>query len=168
MKCSKCGSEVTPGARFCGNCAQPISHGSPAKQPAGTAEAIGGCLGLSIFLAIIYGLLSMCSGPSRTPEQIKAEEAQAIEDRRKGFHCLSAWDGSNNSLVAQVKSQLRDPGSFEHDETRIGPVSEGTEGKHPVTMRYRARNGFGGMNVAAAVALVDPVTCDATLVSTGE
>jgi hypothetical protein len=126
---------------------------------------IGGCLGLSVFLALGYGLLSMCSGPSKTPEQIKAEEAQAAEDNRKGFHCLSSWDGSNASLVDQVKKQLRDPDSFEHDETRITPEEKG---KHIVSMRYRARNGFGGMNVATAVAEIDHASCQATVVSTGE
>jgi hypothetical protein len=135
------------------------------NQPAGTAEIIGGCLGLSVFLAIIFGLLSMCSGPSKTPEQLKAEQAEKLEDQQKGFHCLSAWGGSNRSLVDQIKRQLRNPDSFEHDETRITPEKDG---KHTAYMKYRARNGFGGMNVATAVAEVDHNTCEATIISAGE
>lgn len=164
VKCSKCGSEVTPGAKFCGNCAAPVAQPAT-NQPAGTAEIVGGCLGLSVFIAVVYGLLSMCSGPSKTPEEIKAEQAKAAADEHAGFNCLSGWDGSNASLVKQIKDQLRDPDSFEHDETRITPENNG---KHMVSMRYRARNGFGGMNVATAIAEVDHNTCEATLISTGE
>lgn len=44
------------------------------------------------------------------------------EDHRKGFHCLSRWDGSLDELVAQVKQAMGDPKSFEHAETRVAPV----------------------------------------------
>lgn len=91
-------------------------------------------------------------------------KAQAeAEQQRKGFHCLSAWDGSHTGLIAQVKAQLREPDSFEHIETRIAPVDE--NGDHAVAMKYRARNGFGGMNVETALATVKSATCAATLVA---
>jgi hypothetical protein len=108
-------------------------------------------------------MLGMCSGGSE--KQKAADAAANAENDRKGFNCLSSWDGSNASLVKQIKEQLRDPDSFEHDETRITPENNG---KHTVFMKYRARNGFGGMNVARAVAEVDHNTCEATLISTGE
>ena len=69
----------------------------------------------------------------------------SAEDRQKGFHCLSAWDGSHGEVVSLVKSSLREPDSFEHISTRVGEVDE--TGLHTFTMEYRARNGFGGMNV---------------------
>jgi len=84
------------------------------------------------------------------------------EERRKGFHCLSSWDGSNRSMVEQVKAMLREPSSFEHVETRIVPEENG---KHTVIMRYRARNGFGGANISVATGTVDHETCKATLIS---
>lgn len=98
-------------------------------------------------------------------EAAQAAAAKEKSDRISGFHCLSAWDGSNRSFVRQVKAQLRDPDSFDHDETRISPVKNG---QHLVTMRYRARNGFGGMNVATAIGSVDAASCEATVLSTGE
>lgn len=126
-------------------------------------------LALLIMLGIPYLVMRQCSTPPPTLEQIKAEaaqaEAQAEEERRRGSHCLSGWDGSNRSLVEQVKDQLREPDSFEQIETRITPE---VNGKHTIMMEYRARNGFGGMNVATAFGTVDHVTCDATLTSTGE
>jgi hypothetical protein len=109
--------------------------------------------------------MRQCSTPPPTAEQIRADAAKAEEDQRRGFHCLSGWDGSNASLVQQVKNQLREPDSFEHIETRITPE---VNGKHNITMEYRARNGFGGMNVATAVGTVDHQTCEAILTSTGE
>lgn len=172
MHCTQCGAAVPADARFCPSCGsaistpKPESSGKPEKPKPTAREQAQGCAVLIVIIVVLVALLGMCSG--KTDEENAKEAAVTAEDHRKGFHCLSKWDGSNRSLVEQVKAQLRDPGSFEHDETRIAPVSKGTQGKHLVTMRYRARNGFGGMNVGAAVALVDPVTCEATLVTAGE
>lgn len=88
--------------------------------------------------------------------QIEAEAA----NRAKGFHCLSSGDGSHTGIVREVKAGLRDPDSFEHVDTLITPVQPET-GLHGVTMTFRARNGFGGMNVGTAIGEVDPVTCNA-------
>lgn len=76
------------------------------------------------------------------------KEADARAKRENGFHCLSGWDGSHRQLVSYVKDRLREPSSFEHIETRVTPVKDGT---HTALMRYRARNGFGGMNVGTVV-----------------
>ena len=71
-----------------------------------------------------------------------ARLAQKAEDKRKGFHCLSAWDGSHREVVKNVKRSLNDPDSFEHDRTLVSPVSK--EGTHNLTMHFRAKNAFGG------------------------
>src|SRR5438067_1109193 len=98
-------------------------------------------------------------------QQTQADQAKAEQDRKQGLHCLSGWDGSNRSLVDQVKRQLREPDSFEHIETDIQPE---VNGKHSITMEYRARNGFGGMNVATAEGVVDHETCEDTLIITSD
>lgn len=97
-------------------------------------------------------------------ERAEAEAAAAAKeaaDRKAGFHCLSRWDGSHLDFVEDVRDSLRDPNSFEHVETRVTPVDD--EGRHMLVMTYRARNGFGGMNVGRAVAQVDNATCEATI-----
>ena len=76
---------------------------------------------------------------------------------KKGYHCLSAWDGSHAAFKREAKSKMRDPKSFEHVETRIGPVKE--SGKHIILMDYRAKNGFGGLNLSTATGTVDNSTC---------
>ena len=90
-------------------------------------------------------------------------EAAAAEEKRKGFHCLSAWDGEHWDFTRDVKNLMRDPDSFEEIETRITPVND--EGFHNILMTYRARNGFGGMNVGEALGLVRNSDCRATILS---
>ncbi|WP_407496810.1 hypothetical protein [Pseudooceanicola sp. MF1-13] len=93
-------------------------------------------------------------------EQVrKAEEDQ----RRAGFHCLSAWSGAHPEFVDMVRDQLRDPSSFEHVETRVTPVDEA--GQHNLFMTYRAANGFGGLNVVIASGVYATDGCAVTLVS---
>lgn len=114
---------------------------------------------------VAFGLFLMLAAGSgggsdddRTPEQ-KAKAA--AEDRQKGFHCLSSWDGSHRVVVKYVEERLRDPDSFEHIETRITPVNE--NGEHMLIMKYRAKNGFGGMSVGAAMATIENSDCSAVI-----
>lgn len=91
----------------------------------------------------------------------QAQEMKEREKRRKGFHCLSGWDGSHRGVKDYTKKNMREPDSFEHIETRITPVDD--NGRHTLSMTYRARNGFGGMNVAVAVATIRNADCSATI-----
>ena len=86
--------------------------------------------------------------------------AEAVK-KRKGFHCLSAWDGSHRGVIQAVEKRLRDPDSFEHIETRISPVNN--NGEHILSMEFRSRNGFGGMTVSVAMAKVRNSDCSATV-----
>jgi hypothetical protein len=109
-------------------------------------------------------------------EQRQEEERQALEqeaklasaaaekdmERRKGFHCLSGWDGSHSGFKRQVKSMMRNPSSFEHISTRVTPVNN--TGDHTVIMQYRAENGFGGMSVGSAVGEFTNSNCDSFVV----
>lgn len=88
--------------------------------------------------------------------------APDAETRRKGFHCLSAWDGSHPEFRRSVKSRMRNPKSFEHIETRAAPVSGG---RHTIIMTFRAENGFGGMTVGQAVGSYSNSDCSATILS---
>lgn len=104
---------------------------------------------------------------NKTPEEKANEEAkeaaQKREINRKGFHCLSSWDGSHPVVKKYVEENMRDPDSFEHIETRITPVTEG--GMHQLVMKYRAKNGLGGMTVSSAIATVYNASCKATITS---
>lgn len=100
-------------------------------------------------------------------EQEAADQAAFVAkraaDRQAGFHCLGAWDGSHRKLRDEVKNRMRDPDSFEHVVTKVTPVSTG--GTHTLTMQFRAKNGFGGMNVGSVTALVQNDGCGYTILS---
>lgn len=81
----------------------------------------------------------------------------SLQDHQTGSQCLSSIDGSNRAMVEAVKERLRDPGSFQHMETRIAPADE--DGLHLALMTYRAKNGFGGVNVSTATAKLSSATC---------
>ena len=94
---------------------------------------------------------------------VDANAAEEEEKKRKGFHCLSSWNGSHRMVQTYVEKRMREPDSFEHIGTWISPVNE--TGKHTLTMRYRARNGFGGMSDGVAIATINNADCSAAVVS---
>ncbi len=101
---------------------------------------------------------------AKVAEQKAQREAkvaeQKAEDKRKGFHCLS-YNGAHHGVEKYIKANLRDPASYDHIETKITPVSK--KGEHVLIMKYRAKNGFGGMNVESLIATVKNETCRATI-----
>lgn len=110
-------------------------------------------------LAIFFGLAAigsllpeseeskaLAAAEKAKAEQIAAaEKVKEAEKRRLGFHCLSIFSGASNEFSATVMQNLRNPKSFEHIETRVGPVDK--NGAHTIAMKYRAENGFGGMTI---------------------
>jgi hypothetical protein len=141
-----------------------FSGTAPAKSNSGSQA--GGCAAL---IGIIL-LIAMCSGGGGTGNETapdpKVAAANEAEKKRKGFHCLSAWDGSHRDVVRSLKRSLRDPDSFEHEETRITPVDD--KGNHTLLMTYRARNGFGGMNIGKLAATVRNSDCSFTIVANAD
>jgi hypothetical protein len=87
----------------------------------------------------------------------KSDGMPDSEKREKGFHCLSAFNGSSYLFNDAIKIRLRDPDSFEHVETRI--TSVGADGLHTIYTKFRAKNGFGGMNVSNAYGKVRNSDC---------
>ena len=122
-------------------------------------------MGVLLFVKLVGGVSGSKSGPSPVGPPAPSGHSESIssngetakaDEKRKGFHCLSPWDGSDRDVVRLVKKDLRDPDSFEHDETRISPENQG---KHLLVMIYHAKNGFGGYNKAAVTAILDHETC---------
>lgn len=162
--CPMCAEKIQSAAKVCKHCGHKFTAAELKSDD--TTNAIGGCLGILVLAALVYSCSGMGESSEEKAAREKKEAVQAAEDRRKGFHCLSAWDGSHSEMVTQVKRILRDPESFEHAETRITPAN--AQGKHGIVMTYRARNGFGGMNVDVATGEVDQATCTVTIGSYGQ
>lgn len=96
---------------------------------------------------------------SKVSKERKANDlrAEKEEKMRKGFHCLSSWNGAHSKLEQAVKASLRDPDSYKHGSTKIAPVSAG---QHYVIMEYRAKNGFGGYNQGVVTANIYQSNCE--------
>lgn len=79
--------------------------------------------------------------------------------------CFSAWDGSHSGVVGVLMAGLRDPDSYEHISTFYG---DDGENHIRVRMNYRARNGFGGMNIGEVVARAHIDKCDEVVIISSE
>ena len=122
---------------------------------------IAGAIGV-IFLASCVETKEEKAKKEAAAKQREIELAQKKEDdKRKGFHCLSGWDGTHRGVESYVKERLRDPDSYQHKETRITPVKNG---KHMLVMEYRAKNGFGGYAFGGIIATIDNQSCKATII----
>ena len=107
----------------------------------------------------IVALLGMGCGTEDRATQV----AEKAEEKRRGFHCLNAWDGNHDGLEGLeglVRPLLTDPGSMKTYKTLIGPVRNG---KHSITMDLGSKNSFGGMVRMTAKGTVDNRTCEASL-----
>jgi len=61
-------------------------------------------------------------------------------------------------ILWEVKQSLREPDSFEHIRSSATGVDE--NGVQRILIEFRARNGFGGMNIGKAVAEVQFQGCE--------
>lgn len=124
-----------------------------------TFFAIVGWVLIGVFSFFVY---EAKHDPATQAAKAAAKVAEESENKRKGFHCLEP-DGSHFEVRKYVKKQMRDPNSFEHIETRVVPVN--AKGQHTLVMKYRARNGFGGVTVGTALATFNNSDCQATVLS---
>ncbi|WP_085446507.1 zinc ribbon domain-containing protein [Magnetofaba australis] len=140
-KCKECGEEIGAYAKECPKC------GAAIKKSSAFTLIVLLLTGLVLVLVLVGS-----NATQKSPEQ-------RAEERRNGRHCLSSWDGTHKDVVKYVKQRLKDPGSFEHIETFIFPSNE--RGIHRLTMKYRAKNSFGGFVVGRAEAHVNSADCSA-------
>jgi hypothetical protein len=83
--------------------------------------------------------VDVAAGP--TPEEI----LQTKIDKQFSF-----WDGSHDATERRVKERLVDPKSYEHIKTTYNVKDDHLL----IKLRYRSRNGFGGMVTGTAFARV--------------
>ena len=127
---------------------------------------IGGSIlgALVVIIIIVNALPESEATKARNIEatQVAVDSTKtAIEERQKGLHCLSPWDGNHDGLETLIRGQLKDPDSMETIETRISPAQDGF---HDVILEFRARNSLGGMVVNTAIGKVSTTNCQATLI----
>ena len=128
----------------------------------GRLTALGGIVALVVIIAVASTAGSGGSESNNQQDQgTSTETAEEQEARRKGFHCLSEWDGHHDGMNELIKAELNDPSSLDVHTTSIGPE---TGGFHQLKVDFSARNAFGGMVRHVASGIVDHETCEAGLI----
>lgn len=156
---SRFGCLITTGAVFL-TLASIISLGAHAQStPEGRAKSALNAKERRIETAMDEARERAAALKEQTAERVAEEEERAAEEkeRNSGLQCLNGWSGAYPALVDLVKPAMRNPDSFDHVETRITPRDG--NGQHRVLMTFRAENGFGGMNIERALALVEGDDC---------
>lgn len=97
---------------------------------------------LTFFLVLLIGGCAVKACIPDSKEETARKARETAENKEKGFHCLSSWDGSHRQFVAATKRLLNDPDSFDHVETRV--TRRNASGKHEIYMEFSAKNAFGG------------------------
>ena len=95
----------------------------------------------TLVIGVIALAFASCDGerPSLVEERREERQQERQEDRRKGFHCLSPWNGHHDGFERLVRGQLNDPDSLRTDSTAIVPAEEGV---HIIRMEFGAKNAF--------------------------
>lgn len=123
IKCLECGKEMSNSAKNCPHCG--------AKPPYKPSLAFILITGLLVVFAIkgIFGGENSTPPPAKTAAAIAAEEAQ---ERRFLVTVITA---------KKLKNSLREPDSVDWIDILVDEKAE------TVCLKYRARNGFGGMSI---------------------
>lgn len=132
-KCRECGSEVSSEAKTCPKCG--------IKKPVKVTSTFTKIVATLFAFALIVSVLAGIDSANDTPEEKAAKEAARKADFEQNVQPLV--DAGRDAR--QLRDAMRDPASFEL--VMVKDMGGGTR-----CFQYRARNGFGGMNVGHAVA----------------
>ncbi|RJF91149.1 hypothetical protein [Sphingomonas cavernae] len=140
------------------------------KQKRGsTALLVGVCAGA----ILLVGTLDRIIPKSDERKQYEADQARAelVEQQQRetntaarrvaSLHCASAT-GEVLPFSRLLKQTMRNPGSFEHVSTKIGPNENGV---HAIAMTYRGSNGFGAIDAGVAMGELRNGDCAVKLIA---
>lgn len=109
-----------------------------------------GSIGLSWLASKDYGKSATVVVTAKQ-EQPTKEEANPLTREQKIDKEFNV-DGSFIPLVVEIQKSLADPNSFEHIETKVMDREDDLF----ITMKYRARNSLGGMEILQTSAIYWP------------
>lgn len=136
INCKACNQQVSKNAFICPHCGEQLRQQK--KKTGLFTWLIAITIVPGIFIAIYQGA-TQPPPPPKTAEQLHKDKIE---------QAFSAWDGSHIELESYIKSNLKDPGSYEHIKTNYVD-----KGDHVIVhTQYRARNSFGGMVTGAIIA----------------
>jgi hypothetical protein len=107
-----------------------------------TLERRAGFIAFMIFAAFaiaIFIAFNSREKPPPPPEKVYLPKTAADFRAEEISNAFDPWDGSHIELTRWIKSQLKDPKSYEHIETRYRDKGDTVF----VITKYRAKNSFG-------------------------
>lgn len=134
--------------------------------PAGGGLYGLGLLGTRGRLAVAIGTSGGCGTSRRggvgTPlAGDRGKPAERVEERRKGYCCLSPWDGNHDTLEKNpVRLRLNDLGCVKTARTLAGPSKAGID---QIRLYLPAKTACGGRVGAIAVVTFRNDDCRTTL-----
>lgn len=140
--CHECGKDVSSEAAACPHCGAKVKAIKPVKEKKPTSKTTYALLGLLGIVTIGTFAMVPKSTPL-TPAQLAAQQAavsaQANADNDKKTAEYLRYTAAAAAVVA-VKNSVRDPDSLKIESARVD------DNATTVCVKFRSRNGFGGMN----------------------
>lgn len=160
VKCKECNAQMSDKAVACPQC------GAKYTRTSGCAMIAAWLIGLGVLMSIVTNYFSTerqnesddaerARVASLNPQQRKIEADQKAKSAAEETTRKNAEKGRLASGIAGaslLKKSLRDPDSFKLEKASI------VEGTNIACYTYRARNGFGGLNVENAVFVPSKLT----------
>ena len=128
IKCSECGATASTSAKACPGCGAPAKTMRKGQSASPTSKA--GWLLLGFTGLLVVGAATSMIGGSPPPQPKTAEDLASDKRNRAAY-----------AAVAALKHSLREPDSAVFEKVRVDDAAE------TVCIVYRARNGFGGMDI---------------------
>lgn len=166
IKCRECLKDVSSSASACPHCGCPDFILSRANVPPKVypksglhSEVKPGVIILLAAAVVGVIVLNLVSGPAQSDRPVVAEAPPPPPDYDTATAKLigpppeiNTFMGIETQLRNSLRASLRDPGSLEYDGyTKPVPARRHGKTYWMITMSYRARNGFGGMNRGLAI-----------------
>jgi len=139
IECHECGKKISSDTKVCPQC--------------GARQRYRPSTGIVVFaiLAVIFGIYGVTSTNSPPPKATKTAAELAEDEAKERRHLVVAI------AAKKLKNSLREPDSVEWIDMLTDERAE------VVCLKYRARNGFGGMSVETLTLTKDEAGQDAAL-----
>jgi len=131
--------------KYCGGIKEEENHSQCWSCTKKGLSAVGVTFGFFVAMMFVIGIIERQDQPPEPPPKPLTAEQQLARRAERQF---SGFTGEHRQLAREVKSLMRDPGSYEHIKTtwRLNEASK----RVWVTTQFRGNNAFGGKLICTA------------------
>lgn len=158
MYCKNCGTKLTIGTKFCHQCGfqtnDPISltdiKKEDSKQSFKPIENNRNSNGCALTILVVLGLIFIVAIFSPSDKDSRDDNVT------KEIVYNSSFDGSVSQVKRYLKSNLKDPDSYDGIEwSKIQITESDPNYRYYVRHKYRAKNSFGGYVISNKIFYLD-------------